>query len=146
MSNAKKYIIAGVLVLAVVIYLVFANSRNTSVTSTAPENTSTDTTSTGATAGQYKDGTYTGSVENAVYGNIQVVATISGGKITAVNVPVAPSAPGHTDQVTASAIPVLQQEALTVQGANVNIVSGATQDSEAFQQSLASALAQAGQS
>lgn len=167
MSNAKKYIIAGVLVVAVVIFIVFANSKSTPVaantpsggtdTSTTTDNTApsvtptstagagtppvTTTEATGASG--YKDGTYTGPVENAVYGNIQVAVTISGGKITDVEVPVAPSGPGHTDQVTASAIPALKQEALVAQSANVNVVSGATQDSQAFQQSLAAALSQA---
>jgi len=34
------------------------------------------------TMGSYKDGSYTGSVQDAFYGNIQVRAVISGGKIT----------------------------------------------------------------
>jgi uncharacterized protein with FMN-binding domain len=93
--------------------------------------------------GQYKDGTYTGSVADAVYGQLQVVATISGGMITNITWPVYPNNPGHTSQVSATALPALEQEAIAAQSANVNIVSGATQDSEAFQQSLAAALAQA---
>jgi len=97
----------------------------------------------GMNMGNYKDGTYTGSVADAVYGKLQVVATISSGMITDVTWPVYPNSGGHTIQVSASALPELKQEAIVSQSANVSVVSGATQDSEAFQQSLAAALAQA---
>jgi uncharacterized protein with FMN-binding domain len=150
----KKYIIAGVLVVAFVAYLIFANKGSVPVAVT-PE-TPTTTTSTGnasgagaagggtatASSGQYKDGTYTGSVADAFYGNLQVVAVIKNGAITDVTFPQAPSG-GHSGEVSAQALPILRQEAISAQSANVNIVSGATQDSQAFQQSMASALAQA---
>jgi uncharacterized protein with FMN-binding domain len=94
-------------------------------------------------SGQYKDGIYTGSVADAIYGKLQLVVTVSGGKITNVTWPIYPNTPGHSSQVSATALPKLEQEAIVSQSANVNVVSGATQDSTAFQQSLASALAQA---
>ena len=80
---------------------------------------------------------------NSVYGPVQVAVTVTGGKMVTVNVPVYPNTPGHTTEVSGQSIPVLKQEAISVQNANVNIVSGATQTTEAFQQSLASALSQA---
>jgi uncharacterized protein with FMN-binding domain len=118
-------------------------------TPTTIEPTSTPTTTppsgnpptTGST-GQYKNGTYTGNVADAFYGNLQAAVTISGGAITDITFPQAPSG-GHSGEVSAVALPELRQEAIAAQSANVNIVSGATQDSQAFQQSLASALAQA---
>jgi uncharacterized protein with FMN-binding domain len=116
----KKYIIAGVLVVAVVAYLVFANKSSTPVVAVAPTGTlaaeptsspsavgptSLPPTSTApagnpppggisgsvAPTGQYKDGTYTGSVADAFYGNLQAVVTIQGGMITNVTFPQAPS-------------------------------------------------------
>jgi uncharacterized protein with FMN-binding domain len=99
--------------------------------------------STGTASGQYKDGTYTGSIADAIYGKLQLVVTISGGKITDITWPIYPNDGGHTQQLSATALPALEQEAIVSQSANVNVVSGATQDSTAFQQSLASALAQA---
>jgi uncharacterized protein with FMN-binding domain len=45
--------------------------------------------------------------------------------------------------LAAEALPILKQEAIAAQSANVSIVSGATQDSQAFQQSLGAALAEA---
>ena len=92
----------------------------------------------------YKDGIYTGSVGSASqYGDIQVKVTISGGKITDIAYLQFPSGPGHTDEVTAMAQPALKQEAIQAQSANVNVVSGATQDTQGFIQSLQSALDQA---
>jgi uncharacterized protein with FMN-binding domain len=99
-------------------------------------------TTTTTAAGQYKDGTYTGSVADAFYGSIQATVTIKGGAITAITFPQAPSN-GHSGQVSAQALPILAQEAIAAQSANVSVVSGATQDSQAFQQTVASALAQA---
>jgi len=105
---------------------------------------STGGTGTGTPpSGPYKDGTYTGPVTDAIYGQIQVVATIQGGKLTRVGVPVFPNAGGHTTEVTQFSIPQLKQEAIAAQSANVDIVSGATQTSQAFEESLAAALAQA---
>jgi uncharacterized protein with FMN-binding domain len=144
----KKYIIAGVLVIAFVAYLVFTNKSQTPVATapgtptTTPPSGNPPSNSPSATAGQYKDGTYTGAVADAFYGNLQATVTIQGGMITDVTFPQAPSN-GHSGEVSAQALPILKQEAITAQSANVNIVSGATQDSQAFQQSLASALAQA---
>ena len=91
----------------------------------------------------YKDGTYTGDVANSIYGPVQVAIAIAGGKIVTVDVPVYPNTPGHTTEVSNESIPVLKQEAIAVQSAKVDIVSGATQTVEAFQESLASALSQA---
>jgi uncharacterized protein with FMN-binding domain len=52
----------------------------------------------------------------------------------------------HTSRsqyIMSQSLPTLRQEFLTAQSANVQIVSGATYTSEAFQQSLQSALAKA---
>ena len=80
---------------------------------------------------------------DAVYGSMQVKAVVSGGKLTDIQFLQFPNDPGNTTAVNDAALPQLKQEALTAQSANVNIVSGATQSSEAFQQSLAAALATA---
>jgi len=94
-------------------------------------------------AGLYTDGTYTGSVADAHYGNVQVEAIISGGKITDVQFLQYPNTHSTSVYINGQAMPYLKQEAIQAQSANVNIVSGATDTSMAFQQSLASALTQA---
>jgi uncharacterized protein with FMN-binding domain len=93
--------------------------------------------------GAYKDGTYTGSVADAFYGNIQVQASISGGKIANIQFLQYPNDRGTSIMINEQAMPYLKQEAIAAQSANVDIVSGATDSSQAFRQSLQSALDQA---
>ncbi len=95
---------------------------------------------TGAT---YKDGTYTGPAEDAYYGNVQVQAIIQGGKITQVRFLQYPNDRPNSVAINQQAIPYLQQEAIQAQSAQVNGVSGATDTSIAFTQSLSLALQQA---
>jgi len=93
--------------------------------------------------GQYKDGSYTGNVQDAFYGNIQVQAVISGGKITDVIFLQAPNDNRTSQYINSQADPMLKQEAIQAQSAQVDGVSGASASSQAFQASLANALAQA---
>lgn len=93
--------------------------------------------------GQYKDGSYTGSVADAYYGNIQVKAIISGGKIVDVQFLQYPNDRGTSIEINSQAMPFLKQEAIAAQSANVDTVSGASDSSMAFRQSLADALSQA---
>lgn len=93
--------------------------------------------------GQYKDGQYTGADVFAYYGNVQVAAIISGGKITDVKFLDYPSDRSTSQSISAESLPQLKTEAIRIQSANVDTVSGATQTSEGFRQSLKSALDQA---
>lgn len=93
--------------------------------------------------GQYKDGSYTGSVADAYYGYVQVRAVISGGKITDVQFLDYPQDRNTSRYINSQAMPYLTQEAIQVQNANVDTVSGATETSRAFRESLASALSKA---
>lgn len=104
--------------------------------------TSSDTSKTTLTS-IYKDGTYTGASENAFYGNVQIQATISGGKLTSVEFLSYANDSPNSQSINDQAMPILKQEALKAQSANVDIVSGATLTSQAFAQSLQSALQQA---
>lgn len=122
-----------------------ATNNNPSATSNGsgkpPANNSANGT---ASTGSYKDGSYTGTVADAYYGNVQVKATISGGKITSVAFLQYPHTHSTSVYINQQAMPYLQQEAIQAQSSNVNIVSGATYTSQAFIQSLGSALSQAG--
>jgi uncharacterized protein with FMN-binding domain len=93
--------------------------------------------------GVYKDGSYTGSVEDAFYGNVQVQVLISNGKLTAVNFLHYPNDNRTSIRINSQATPLLSQEAITAQSAQVDGVSGASATSQAFQASLADALTQA---
>ena len=96
---------------------------------------------TPSTGGAYKDGVYTGPVTDAFYGNVQVQATIQGGKITDVTFLDYPHDRGTSVYINSQATPYLKQEAIQAQSANVDVVSGATQTSLAFIKSLTAALA-----
>jgi uncharacterized protein with FMN-binding domain len=93
--------------------------------------------------GQYVDGTYTGKVVDAYYGNIQVAAVILGGKLSSVKFLQYPNDRSTSRYINQQAMPVLKSEAIRAQSANVDGVSGASDSSAAFNQSLASALAKA---
>ena len=93
--------------------------------------------------GQYADGSYTGDTFDAFYGNIQVQAVISGGKLTDVKFLQYPNDRSTSIEINSQAMPMLKQEAIQVQSANVNVISGASDTSSAFIQSLGTALGKA---
>jgi uncharacterized protein with FMN-binding domain len=105
---------------------------------------SSDTSDSSATT--YKDGTYTGDAEDTIYGTVQVAAVISGGKITDIKFIQMPGPEGHSKEVTAFAESPLKQSTLNHQSANIDFVSGATQTSEGYVQSLQAALDRAAMS
>lgn len=88
-------------------------------------------------------GTVTGDAANTQYGPVQVRLTVSGGKVTAAEAVQAPKG-GRSDQVTADAVPKLNQAAVTAGTADIDAVSGATYTSAGYKQSLQSALDKAG--
>ncbi len=93
--------------------------------------------------GQYVSGTYIGASEDAYWGMVQVKAVIKNGALAKVQILQFPNSHGTSVYINDQALPILQSEAIQAQSANVNGVSGATYTSQAFQQSLASALSQA---
>lgn len=102
---------------------------------------STTTPTTEVPEGGYKDGTYQGS-GTGFGGTITVQVTVSGGKITAVDIL---SASGETGSYFASAQGVVSK-VLSSQSPNVDAVSGATYSSNGIIQAIQNALSQAGNS
>ncbi|MFE7956361.1 FMN-binding protein [Streptomyces sp. NPDC057413] len=84
-------------------------------------------------------GTVTGDAARTQYGTVQVRLTVAGGRITRAEAVQAPRG-GHSDEVTAMAVPKLNQEAVAAGGADIDAVSGATYTSAGYKQSLQSAL------
>lgn len=90
------------------------------------------------------DGTWTGSSVTTRFGAVQVAITVAGGRITDV------AALHLTDQdrrsvsISNRAAPILRQEVLAAQSADVQAVSGATYTSDGYLTSLQSAIDQAG--
>jgi uncharacterized protein with FMN-binding domain len=96
-----------------------------------------------AVSSLYRDGTYTGDVADAFYGNVQVQATIQGGKITQVKFLDYPHDRRTSQYINSQAVPWLQSEAIQAQSANVDLISGATLTSRAFVESFQAALTKA---
>lgn len=105
--------------------------------------TSTGTTTGGTTAAS-GDGTYTGQSVSTRFGDVQVQITVSGGSITDVTALHLTDSDGRSVQISNRAAPILRQEVLASQSADVSNVSGATYTSRAYLSSLQSALDQAG--
>ena len=90
------------------------------------------------------DGTFTGQAVNTPFGQVQVQVTVSGGTITDVTALHLTDADGRSVQISNRAAPILHDEVLSAQSANVQMVGGATYTSEGYLMSLQSALDQAG--
>ncbi|GAA3169085.1 hypothetical protein GCM10010531_22670 [Blastococcus jejuensis] len=109
---------------------------------------SSGTSTTGGAASGGTDpnagSTVTGTVAQTRWGPVQVELTVSGGAITQVSVLQYPDSNGHDRQINSYALPILVRETMDAQGANIDMVSGATVTSRGYLESLQSALDQAG--
>lgn len=104
------------------------------------------TYSQSAVNGLYKDGEYDGRAADVYYGYIQVRAIIESGMLTDVQFLSYPDDRGYSVEINKHAMPILVSEAIKNQSAQVDIVAGATNTSNAFISSLGSALSLAGSS
>ena|SRR5579862_7366199 len=159
----KKVIVAALIVGTFILYSLLSHSNAVALLpgNSTSSSSSGDTSSTGVitptansdgSAGNapaatpsvsYKDGTYVGSVADATWGNVQVQAVIQGGKITSVQFLQYPNDRDRSVVINNYADPRLSSEAIQAQSANVDVVTGATDSSQAFIQSLSDALSQA---
>jgi uncharacterized protein with FMN-binding domain len=80
-----------------------------------------------------------GAAESFPYGTIQVQVVLRGGKIVDVSVLQAPQ-DGYSSQVAQFAFPALRKEVIAAQSARIDVVSGASYDSQAYAASVQSAL------
>ena len=74
------------------------------------------------------------------YGNVQVEVDLAGGRITDVVALQLPSDRRQSAEISNYVAPILHDEALQAQTAQIDVVSGATYTSEAYAQSLQAAL------
>jgi uncharacterized protein with FMN-binding domain len=88
-------------------------------------------------------GSFTGSDISTPYGDVQVKAVVSGGRLVKVQALQLPNDRSRSVEISQYAEPILRQEAIQAQSANIDAVSGATYTSEAYSQSLANALQKA---
>jgi len=91
----------------------------------------------------YKDGQYTGQDFQNQFGDTQVKVTVSGGRITEVQALQLPYDRQRSAEISQYAAPQLHDEVLQAQSAQIDSLSGATYTSDAYAQSVQSALDQA---
>jgi uncharacterized protein with FMN-binding domain len=94
-------------------------------------------TATATPAGKYRDGTYTGTGYSR-HGDVVAQVVVQGGKIVSANITAC-----YTHYPCSDIAPMLP-EVVQLQGPPVDLVSGATDTSMAYQGAVASALAKAG--
>ncbi|WP_435080517.1 FMN-binding protein [Clavibacter michiganensis] len=108
--------------------------------SATPSTGATPSASATATAG----GIFTGAAATTRYGQVQVRITVADGHITEVEALHLTDHDGRSVAISNRAAPILRQEVLAAQSADVQSVSGATYTSEGYLTSLQSAVDQAG--
>lgn len=109
----------------------------TTPTTSAPAPT-TPATSPPTTAAQTR--TIAGDPIDNQYGTVQVQVTLQGNQITNIVALQMPDSHQRSVEISQQAAPILQQEVLQAQSAQIDIVSGATFTSDSWAQSLQGAL------
>jgi FMN-binding domain len=82
----------------------------------------------------------TGVLEQYGYGELAVTITVRGSEITNVSVPVLRTAEPYSQQLATQVLPMLKHEVLAAHSARISAVSGATYTSQAYADSIQSAL------
>jgi uncharacterized protein with FMN-binding domain len=117
-----------------------ARARRESTPAATPASSATASSATGSAAAPAGPVTAVGTVENYGYGQLAARVSISGGRITAITVPVLRTAEQYSQQLAVQVIPTLRSEVLAAQSARINAVSGATYTSQAYAVSVQAAL------
>ncbi len=112
-----------------------------SAASSTPAGTSQ---SSGAPPSPSSNRSFLGQAVQTQYGVVQVKLTVSGTKITNVSFAQLTAYDGRSQEINSQAAPILLQETLSAQNAQIDTVSGASYTSDGYVQSLQSALDQAG--
>jgi uncharacterized protein with FMN-binding domain len=109
-------------------------------TGTTTANGSTGSTGSTGASGSGSRTTVTGDPADTRWGTVQVQLTISGGKIVDAQAVQFPNNNHRDQEINSYAVPMLNQQAVQAQSAQIDGVSGATVTSMGYQQSLQSAI------
>lgn len=110
-----------------------------SAAASASTTTRATTTAPASADGVYADGTWTGTAQYTKWGNVQVRVTVQGGAIVDVATLQMPT-DNKSSAINSRAVPRLEAQAVALQSADLDIVSGATYTSRTYATSLQSAL------
>jgi len=84
--------------------------------------------------------TFDGAAVDTAYGPVQVQISVAGGKITAARVLQVPQESNRDVRINSQAVPILDQETVQAQSAQIDSVSGASYTSDGYTRSLQSAI------
>jgi len=123
-----------------------ARTSASAVNGRVTQSTTGSTTTGGSTSDTTSTSTATGDAVDIGrgYGTIQLEVTVDSGRIVDITALAVPENDGHSARISQQAVPMLVQQALNAQSADIAGISGATYTSLGFVQSLKSALAQVG--
>jgi uncharacterized protein with FMN-binding domain len=107
---------------------------------TQAQNLTPETQTSQAAGGQ----TFEGDAADTRWGPVQVRISVSGGKISEIEVLQSPNNNHRDIEINETALPILHDEAMSAQSAQIDSVSGATYTSDGYTQSLQSAIDKAG--
>jgi uncharacterized protein with FMN-binding domain len=111
-------------------------SSSAAGTSAAPKSSASSTAAPAAR-------TLAGQAVQTRYGTVQVQVVLSGSTIQSVGFLQLTANDPRSEEINSQAAPILVQQTMQAQSANIDGVSGATYTSQGYQQSLQSALDQA---
>lgn len=120
-----------------------SSSTDSASTDSSPSTDSSSTDSSTAPANTGVATTYDGDAVMTRWGLVQVQITVADGKITKSEVLQVPWDNHEDQQINSYAVPILNDEAVAAQSADIDMVSGATVTSNGYVQSLQSAIDQA---
>jgi uncharacterized protein with FMN-binding domain len=121
-----------------------ANDGSVAAAGSANSSSSSGSTSSGTTNSGSGSKTYTGDAASTRFGDVQVQITVVDGKVTAATVTEVPWRDHKDQEINSRAVPILTDETVSAQSADIDMVSGATYTSQGYVESLQSALDQAG--
>jgi uncharacterized protein with FMN-binding domain len=114
-----------------------ASAKPTATPKTTPKTTPSSRPTQSAAP---KTVTVNGAAVDTDYGPVQVQISLRGSKIISATAIAYPQGSGRDLEINSYAIPMLQQDTVAKQSAQVDTVSGATYTSDGYRQSLQSAL------
>lgn len=112
--------------------------------SPSPSASSSSSSTSSGSGSSTSTRTFTGTAAQTRFGPVQVKITVKNKKITNIEVVEYPSDNPKDQEINSYALPVLNQEAISAQSAQIDSVSGATFTSDGYVSSLQSAIDQAG--
>lgn len=117
-----------------------ASASASGSSSTSSTQTTTTTSHSSSEARKSTTRTTTGEDVNYQYGDLEVKVTMSGSRITNISLAKLDVTDPRSESIDQAAIPDLEQQAISAQSAKIDGVSGASYTSQAYAQSLQSAL------